>query len=287
MSSQNYTYHGCYKDKSSRAIPTQVQNVSSVDQCGKIAKNKNSSVFGVQYGGQCFIGNNLSQAKKYGFGGNNCGALGGTWTNQVYTLPTNNQCNYQMNNVELSCYKDRYPDLNTMSPTQLQTHWSTTGCKENRNNQCPSPQISSGKYQFKGCYNDTKSTPRAIPNYQGNNMNANSCEEIAKTKRENVFGLQYNGQCWTGNNVQNAYKYGANYNGGSCGNLGGSYTNLVYTIDKPYPPPDPPVPQLSSINFAKETFINKYNYPFVYFISLFVIVILILNIYWIVKCKRS
>ena len=285
MSLQNYTYQGCYKDKSSRAIPTLVQNVSSVGQCAEIAKNKSASVFSVQNGGECFIGNSLSQAKKYGSGGNNCGELGGAWKNQVYTLLNNNECNYQMNNVELLCYKNRYPDLNAMSNQQLQTHWSNTGCKQYRNNQCPSPQISSGKYQFKGCYNDTSS--RAIPNYRGNNMTVNSCEEIAQLKRENVFGLQFNGECWTGNNLQQAYKYGQNYNGNSCGNLGGGFTNMVYAIDKPYPPPDPPPPQLSSINFTTETFINKYNYPFLYFISLFIIVILILNIYWIVKCKKS
>jgi hypothetical protein len=86
----NYQYQGCYNDTSTRAVPNQQQNVTSVDQCGQIAENLGASVFSVQDKQQCFTGNSLSQAQEYGKytgSSSNCGTLGGTWTNQVYSLP--------------------------------------------------------------------------------------------------------------------------------------------------------------------------------------------------------
>jgi hypothetical protein len=265
----NYIHKGCYKDKKQRAIPTQLQNITSIEECAQLAQNKNATIFGVQNGNQCFIGNNLSQATKYG-SARNCAQLGGYWTNQVYEKSPNTSCKYKMNNVELQCYKDSYPDLVNMTNQQLQTHWSNTGCNQSRNNQCPPPQQNSGNYQFKGCYNDN--SQRAIPNYQGNNMNIDKCQQIALSKKQAVFGMQYGGECWTGNDVQQAYKYGINFKSSLCGSLGGVWTNMVYAIDKPYPPPVPPIPSLSSINFAEKFTDKKYNYKYIilFFIIIFI-----------------
>jgi hypothetical protein len=44
----------------------------------------NANIYGVQSNGQCFIGNNINKAMQYGETGN-CPALGGAWTNQIYT----------------------------------------------------------------------------------------------------------------------------------------------------------------------------------------------------------
>ena len=272
----NYIYKGCYKDKQSRAIPTQLQKVNSVNECAQLAENNNANIFGVQYGGQCFIGNNFSKATKYG-STKNCPTLGGTWTNQVYEKLPNASCQYQMNTVELQCYKDRYPDLINMTNSQLQTHWTNNGCKQQRINQCPSPQQNSNKYQFKGCYNDT--SKRAIPNYQGNNMTVDKCQQIATSKKQSVFGLQYNGQCWTGNDIQQAYKYGVNFKSSLCSNLGGVWTNMVYAIDKPYQQSISSTPSLSSTNFGTELYVNKNNHS--KYIILFIIMIIISIIFFI------
>lgn len=281
QTSGNYTYQGCYNDSGNRAIPSQVQSVSSVNSCAQQAQNAGKSVFGVQYGGQCFLGTNLSQAKEYGANGGNCGTLGGSWTNQVYSTTPYTSCQYQMSSTELQCYQQRYPDLAGMSSSQLQSHWNSTGCNQQRSNQCSAPQTTSGTYTFQGCYNDTGN--RAIPNYQGTFTSVDQCQQIATSKQQNIFGVQDGGQCFTGNNIQQAKEYGVNYNGTACGNLGGAWTNLVYTNNTPYPPPPPPVPVLSSINFSNETFINKDIHAFKYFIVLFIIVILCILLYY--TCK--
>ena len=165
-------------------------------------------------------------------------------------------CEYQMSTAELQCYKNNYPgDLSGMNNIQLQNHWATTGCNQGRNNQCASQQTSSGLYNYKGCYNDTGI--RAIPSMQGNVSSVNECSQIAERNNQNVFGVQYGGQCWTGINEQAAYQYGSNFNKDSCPRLGGAWTNQVYVRSNPFPPPSAPVPYLTNPNFAsKENFEN-------------------------------
>ena len=53
------------------------------------AQKANASVFGVQYHGECWTGNDITKAKSYGTAlPQNCGgSLGGTWTQQVYYNP--------------------------------------------------------------------------------------------------------------------------------------------------------------------------------------------------------
>ena len=87
--SGNYTYQGCFNDSGYRAIPNYVQNVSSVDECGQIAENRQRMIFGVQNGGECFVSDpipNMTRSQMYGQNyTSQCGsALGGGWTNRVY-----------------------------------------------------------------------------------------------------------------------------------------------------------------------------------------------------------
>ena len=196
------------------------------------------------------------------FNGNNwlnsCGGacnFGITTTVMGSVIPPTS-CAYQMSSTELQCYKNNYPeDLTNMNNTQLQNHWSTTGCKQGRNNQCASQQTSSGLYNYKGCYNDTGI--RAIPTYQTNVSSVNQCAQIAESKNQNVFGVQYGGQCFTGLNKEQAYQYGANFNKASCPTLGGAWTNQVYVRSNSFPSPSAPVPYLTNPNFAsKENFEN-------------------------------
>lgn len=88
-------YIGCYKDTSSRALPTDA-GVTTFDNCAELAKKAGSSYFGLQYAegssikGQahCFYGG--SNYSKYG-STNTCTAkdtsgniLGSSWSNAVY-----------------------------------------------------------------------------------------------------------------------------------------------------------------------------------------------------------
>jgi hypothetical protein len=118
--SGSYVYQGCYNDQSSRAIPTQVSSVTSVDACANQAQSKNATVFGVQNGSQCFVGTSLDSAFKYGANSGNCGTLGGSWTNQVYALSSSSsstaplilQYDFKSNNVSGSTLKNSVSSSN-------------------------------------------------------------------------------------------------------------------------------------------------------------------------------
>jgi len=195
-----YNYKGCWNDTGNRAIPIFAGNMSP-QQCEQVAQQTNSSVFGLQYYSQCFIGNNLGEAKKYGQA-YNCPQNGGTWTNQVYS---------------------NIPDI----------------------------QMTSGSYNYAGCYNDTGN--RAIPNYKGNVSSVDQCQAIANNNSAMIFGVQDGGQCFTTNAITNnnqisqqinkAKQYGAN---NQCGPLGNAWTNQVYIRGKPFENP----PTLNNTNFS-------------------------------------
>jgi hypothetical protein len=178
---------------------------------------------------------------------------------QLYNTELTATCSYQLSATEQQCYKNNYPqDLSDMDGAQLQNHWSTIGCNQIRNNQCPSQQSSSGIYNYQGCYNDTQT--RAIPKYEKNVKTIDECAQIAETNKKNVFGVQYYGQCWTGDNPNDAYKYEANFNKNSCPPLGGAWVNQVYLRNVPFKKGTTPPPYLTKSNFS-DTIESKHTSP--------------------------
>lgn len=191
----------------------------------------------------------------------------------IYQKLNQYSCNYIMNNSELQCYQNNYPDLKNLTLSQLQQNWSSKGCIQERNNQCPSYQDTSGLYNYIGCYNDMcyngSNGPRALPNFRGLVNSIDNCASIADSNKETFFGVQSASsqvgsqtECWTGDNLQNATQYGLNVNRNKCGQLGGYCTQQLYQRDTPFPPPIPPEPVLTSANFANniENFENKNEY---------------------------
>ena len=79
----NFEYDECYGDSTYRALPTYLGNISDPLQCAKKAEENKFNIFGLQYYGQCFGGNDENRAKMYGKK-NNCGKLGTAWTNQLF-----------------------------------------------------------------------------------------------------------------------------------------------------------------------------------------------------------
>lgn len=96
-----YDYQGCYNDNSTRTIPNKQKNVSSVKECSDIVQSLNQNVFGVQYNGQCFTGNNENDAMSLGYNDNydSCGTLGGLFTNLVYSKPNKTNKSYSNQNI--------------------------------------------------------------------------------------------------------------------------------------------------------------------------------------------
>jgi len=94
--------------------------------------------------------------------------------------------------------------------------------------ECPKPPVASSSHL--GCFNDCQGG-RAIPNIRSWNMqsgnNLKECEGLAKAAGDNIFGLQYYRECWSGKDV--AYdRMGAASN---CPPNGGSCTQQVYKIN--------------------------------------------------------
>jgi hypothetical protein len=184
---------GCYKDKRRRAIsgrgPRTPLNQS---QCRKIAANRGHKYFGLQWGGQCFTGNDYDKYGKQttcdavcgkGYGNRNGkrghrrsinnslvdeykaetgkGGCGGPWGNHVYEVLPKLKTEEDRNNL-----RNRYKD-------------NVKG------------------WEHIGCYKDGRS--RAIGSGGGNNHDQESCRKVAIAKNHLFFGLQYGGQCFTGN----------------------------------------------------------------------------------------
>jgi hypothetical protein len=91
-----YSYLGCYKDASTRALPIMVPALT-ISECQALAKANGSAYFGMQWPegspagkAQCFYGNGIYS--RYGSAGicnmkdNDGNKLGGIWANAVYKV---------------------------------------------------------------------------------------------------------------------------------------------------------------------------------------------------------
>lgn len=74
-----YDYLGCYADNAVRAMYSNVGNAKSVDECYR--KSIGYKYFGIQYGGECWVSNSLSDSSQYG----ECGKPGCTGANPACT----------------------------------------------------------------------------------------------------------------------------------------------------------------------------------------------------------
>lgn len=85
------------------------------------------------------------------------------------------------------------------------------------------------KWQDQGCWNDQGI--RALPNCANCatkvKWDFNECKNYADEKGYNAIGLQFGGECWTGNFPENDYKrYGASTS--VCNDIGGPWINHVW-----------------------------------------------------------
>jgi hypothetical protein len=167
-------------------------NVISVYDCEQLAKKKGYSIYGLQYGGECWGSNDIDKARQFALQNDKsqCTTLGGGWTNQVYT------------NI------DNVPPLTNINPNM------------------PS---SVNSYNYKGCYNNKDNT--AISNYRGTVTSVDQCSELAFNNQDYIFGVTNNGKCYTGISADQALSQGENYASAYCGTLGSSNTYQVYIRD--------------------------------------------------------
>lgn len=102
------------------------------------------------------------------------------------------------------------------------------------------------KWNYVGCFNDKQE--RALPNYRGDVKSVEECNKIVAATDDDIFGVQYGGQCRSGKVGVNDYKkYGSTTN---CPTLGGSWTNQVYSTKLSMPPPSTPTQDTIRYNQA-------------------------------------
>ena len=84
---------GCFKDSGARAVSSWIGNFRGhsdpVTKCLHKTLSLGFTLFGVQYGGECFSGADahLTYAK-YGPANNCVDGLGGGWANDIYRVPS-------------------------------------------------------------------------------------------------------------------------------------------------------------------------------------------------------
>ena len=92
----------------------------------------------------------------------------------------------------------------------------------------PIINLSDSLYRSLGCWKDSLNT-RAIDGYQGA-LGVQGCFEKALSKRYNVFGVQYGGECYTSATAEDTYKIHGPSTGCSNDGAGGFYAQEVYKI---------------------------------------------------------
>jgi hypothetical protein len=239
-----YNYVGCYNDTSNRAIPDQMNIVKSVYDCETQAKAKGYTVYGLQYGGQCFGSSDINAAREYGLQTDQtqCTTLGGSWTNQVYT------------NIE------NVPPLTNINPNM---------------------PTSIDAYDYKGCYNNKDNS--AIPTFRGNVTTLDQCEQLALDNGDYIFGVTNNGKCYSGSNVDQALGQGVNNASAYCGILGSANTYQVYIRDQKTNPimvaaklSNQDFSKGSSKGSSKESFSNLDNNKYLYILKILIVILIII-----------
>ena len=219
-SSQQYTYRGCFVDGCTRTHQYRTMEHQfpgtnyDVSTCYQAALSVQYAVFALQYGGECWASNSLNQTTVFGpstscdmfcndqtapFPGN----CGGILANAVYTVdgvPVN-------------------PDNNHTTPGQVVT------------------------YTREGCYAD--GTPRTMEQLVGLSpamdvtYTIETCARSANAQGYTYFALQWGGECWVGNSLQQATKYGRSSRcimpcrTDELENCGGVLANNLFSIDNP------------------------------------------------------
>jgi len=240
---------GCFQDiRSNRALPVQLINErdslshvyngklinwkdpnylpSFICRCASIAKRRGYAYIGIQFYGECWSGRySHSLYKKHG-------------------ASTNCKKNWQYNpTCDVQTGADNANYVYKILDRQCETDFSPLGC-----------------------YHDNQIKPRPVPNYPMNerdksiqNWNGNEvdwekwnsylpqlvcrCAQIAKDIGDDIFAIQFYGECWTGKTGHSNYRrdgpstkcVGENFKPCNCTDYhcaGMKKTNFVYKLNK-------------------------------------------------------
>jgi hypothetical protein len=216
-------YLGCYQDGGTRALPDSVGNYAfnyDLTSCSQAASSGGYQYFGVQAygwtggGGQCFLGNDVSQATSYGKA-SNCQTLsdgtpvGGGWSNAVYSVNPSTGSNYYLilqDDGNMCIYRGTGPTDNQG------LIWATN---TNGKQQDPNP-----------LYSATKGKTGVNYMVSGDTLNVN--EFIGSTDGSMYLMMMPGGDIELNTSTKSSSC--STYSGK---NVGGQNSNAVYQIDQP------------------------------------------------------
>ena len=195
---------------------------------------------------------------------------------------SNAQCNKGWWCQNGTCVEGCHSNTDPRNPATGKCLWNNGNipigqqCNRNIHSDCESNYclnshcVAAKKYTPIGCYKD-KANPRALPHFLGNAGTktdfvraANYCAKKATDAGYKYFGLQYppgGTQCWAGNNLIHAKKYGQE----TCGLGGGANKNYLYTLTNLAAAPSTPpkkyiLPKITSNEQCTRAGGNSYNY---------------------------
>ncbi|CRK39009.1 hypothetical protein BN1723_015476, partial [Verticillium longisporum] len=207
-----YKHIGCYTEATQgRALPTEGKVTSkTVASCVAACKGLNLKMAGVEYGGECWCGNELrggsvaAPAKDCNIacGGNSTELCGGGSRLNIYqlddgTLTTTTAATTTIVATSSILESSSVP-VDSVPPTTTTTTSAT-----------PTPtgpairQIVSTEWSFQGCYTETKNG-RALSkkSYADDLMTLESCAAFCKGVSAAFFGVEYGRECYCGDSLR-------------------------------------------------------------------------------------
>jgi hypothetical protein len=190
-------YMGCYADNGYRDLPLYAGWMSK-DQCMMTAVNQNMPYYGLQYGGQCFLGSSYG---RYGSSGNcnmNCYTngneyCGGVWANQIYSINQTAQ-------ATIVSPISNNPDFDNRAKTlwvntgdiYAQGRWlfELTMPSTDKLDFCPNPDYA--EFNPAGCLNartTANCASSALPNY---NVSVQKCSRLYNKEDPDKFFMVMN-----------------------------------------------------------------------------------------------
>ncbi|GAA5853286.1 hypothetical protein JCM8547_000271 [Rhodosporidiobolus lusitaniae] len=164
LSNPNWNYKGCYTDDNSNRSLKHLLGGGpwTIERCLNQAKDASYLYAGIIYGGECWVGNEISDA-----------------TEQQDASACQWSCN---DNNQEQCGGQHGLDI-----------YSTTSSKKNLNNP---------EWQYTGCYSDSRRyrTFEALVQ-RSTGWTVETCLEAVREKGYSIAGVIYGGECWGGNSL--------------------------------------------------------------------------------------
>ncbi|GAA6031311.1 hypothetical protein JCM8097_005597 [Rhodosporidiobolus ruineniae] len=197
----NYAYKGCHSDLTNggtRVLPLSLANPNNtVEGCISVAAKNGYSLAGVEYYGECWVGNKLDSSSKvqgdaacnlvcWGNSKQFCGGQGGSTgaAMQLYSLPSANSTVSPVNSTATATTTTTAAA--TATPTFVKSY--TSG---------------SQNWTRKGCQSDLRYGTRALSNRLASpkTRTVEGCLDACTSAGYSLCGVEWDGECWAANSL--------------------------------------------------------------------------------------